>query len=165
VKVLLIANNPSVEPPDSGFDLYVHFNSAIHWGKTPENKSIIGVRKNDEVKKHRSFRYTLDLERKPITLTQPMERIVAIGWQTDVEVIDSRIPVIALERVPEYPEGHSATSGFAAMHHYLSLGDSVTLCGFNLKEASYYETTKLHLPDYETERIEEMVRDGIVNRY
>jgi hypothetical protein len=165
VKVILIANNPEASVPSSGFDLYVHFNSAIHWGKTPEEKSIIGVRVNKEVKKHRSFRHTMDGELKPFVLSQPIEKIVAVGWQQDVQLIDPCIPIIALETVPNYPAGHSATSGFAAIHHYLSLGDKVTLSGFDLSKASYYNKTKLHLPDWEMEKVTEMIEAGIVDRY
>jgi hypothetical protein len=165
MKVLLVANNPSADVPSKGYDLYVHFNSAIHWGKTPIKRSIVAVRKNDEVKKNRSFRYTLDKERNPVTLTQPIENIVAVGWLTDVQMIDSRIPIIPVDTVPNYPKGNSPTSGFAAIYHYLSLGDDVTLCGFNLKEASYYKTTKLHLPDYEMEEIDKMIERGVLARH
>jgi len=160
VKVLLVANNPNAEPPSSGFDLYVHFNTMIHWGKTPFDKSIVAVRKNSHNAKMRSFHYN-----KNEYIHVPTEKIIAVGWRQDVLSVDPNIPMIALEVVPDYPKGHSPTSGFAAIYHYLELGHEVTLCGFNLKDASYYETTKLHLPDYEINKIEEMVAEGAVSRY
>jgi hypothetical protein len=160
MKVLLVANNPAVEPPSEGYDLYVHFNSAIHWGKTPEDKSIVGVRKNSENNKHRNFHYT-----QACYLDIPDDKIVAIGWTKDIRQLDSEIPIIGVEEVPDYPTGHSATSGFAAIYYYLNRGHEVTVCGFNLKEASYYKKTKLHLPDYETEKLMDLVRDGRVDRY
>jgi hypothetical protein len=165
MKVLLVANNPAVEPPSEGYDLYVHFNSAIHWGKTPEDKSIVGVRKNSENNKHRNFHYTKDLHLNPYYLDVPDDKIVAIGWTKDIRPLHSEIPIIGVEEVPDYPTGHSATSGFAAIYYYLNRGHEVTVCGFNLKEASYYKKTKLHLPDYETEKLMDLVRDGRVDRY
>jgi hypothetical protein len=165
VKVLLVANNPNAVVPSLGYDLYVHFNSAIHWGKTPINQSIIAVRKNAENKKHGSFHYTTDGMRKPYYLDVPTYKLVAVGWADDVRTVDKNIPIIALECVPFYQKGKSPTSGFAAIHHYLALGEEVTLCGFDLPKASYYETTKLHLLDYETGKINEMVEGGIIDRH
>jgi hypothetical protein len=165
MRVLLVANNPKANVPSSGYDLYVHFNSAIHWGKTPEDKSIIGVRKNSENNKHRNFHYTKDLNLKPYYLDVPDEKIVAIGWTKDIRPLHPDIPIIGVEEVEDYPVGHSATSGYAALHYYLNRGHQVTLCGFNLPEASYYKITKLHLPDFETGKIQTMIDRGLIDRH
>jgi hypothetical protein len=165
MRVLLIANNPNADVPSEGYDLYVHFNSAIHWGKTPEEKSIIGVRKNSENNKHRDFHYTKDMNLKPYYLNVPTDKIVAVGWKKDIQDLHPEIPIIDVGEVFDYPEGHSATSGFAAVYHYLNRRHRVTLCGFNLKEASYYAITKLHLPDYEIERLNLMVEEGLIARH
>lgn len=165
MRVLLIANNPNADVPNDGYDLYVHFNSAIHWGKTPEDKSIIGVRKNSENNKHKNFHYTKDLNLKPYYLDVPDDKIVAIGWTKDIRPLHPDIPIIGLEEIDHYPEGHSATSGYAAIHYYLDRGNDVYLCGFNLPEASYYKTTKLHLPDFETDMIEAMIAMRIIARH
>lgn len=165
MKVLLVANNPAVEPPSEGYDLYVHFNSAIHWGKTPEDKSIIGVRKNSENEKNKNFHHTKDLYLNPYYLDVPDDKIVAIGWTKDIRPLHPDIPIIGLEEVPDYPQGHSATSGYAAIYYYLNRGHEVTVCGFDLKKALYYKKTKLHLPDYETEKLMDLVGDGRVDRY
>jgi hypothetical protein len=108
----------------------------------------------------RSFHYN-----KNEYIHVPTHKLIAVGWRQDVLTVDSNIPMIALEVVPDYPKGHSPTSGFAAIYHYIGRGDVVTLCGFNLKEASYYQTTRLHLPDYEIEKINEMVEGGVVARH
>lgn len=145
--------------------MYVHFNSAIHWGKTPEDKSIVGVRKNSENEKHKNFHHTKDLYLNPYYLDVPDDKIVAIGWTKDIRPFHPDIEIMGVEEVPDYPLGHSATSGFAAIYYYLNRGHEVTVCGFNLKEALYYKKTKLHLPDYETEKLMDLVRDGRVDRY
>jgi hypothetical protein len=165
MKVLLVANNPNAHVPNGGYDLYVHFNNHIHWGKTPEDKSIVAVRKNSETEKHKSFRYTKNSDGSPRTIVLPEEKIVAIGWTSDVRKINADISLMALEEVPDYPKGHSATSGYAAIHYYLNRGHEVFLCGFNLLEASYYKTTKLHLPDFETDMIRLMIAEGLIARH
>lgn len=165
MRVLLIANNPHANVPSEGYDLYVHFNSAIHWGKTPEDKSIVAVRKNSENNKHRNFHYTKDVNLKPYYLDIPTDKIVAVGWTKDIRPLHPEIPIIGVEEVPEYPDGHSATSGYAAIHYYLNRGHEVTVCGFKLSEASYYKTTKLHLPDLEMDMVEAMIGMGIIDRH
>jgi hypothetical protein len=160
VKVVLIANNPEANVPASGFDLYVHFNRAIHWGKTPADKSLVAVRVNEHNRKHKSFLYTSGGK-----LDVPREKIIAVGWPRGVREIDPDIDFIDLRVVNNYATGHSPTSGFAAIAHYLSLGDKVTLSGFDLTKASYYETTKLHLPDFEIGIIDHMVARGEIDRY
>jgi hypothetical protein len=160
VNVLLVANNPDVNPPSFGFDMYVHFNTMIHWGKTPFDKSIVAVRKNARNAKMRSFHYN-----KNEYIHVPTEKIIAVGWRQDVLNINPNIPMIALESVPDYPRGYSPTSGFAAIYHYVSGGHDVTVCGFDLAKADYYKTTGMHLPDYETGKIEKMIDEGIVARY
>ena len=165
MRVVLIANNPHANVPTEGYDLYVHFNSAIHWGKTPEDQSIIGVRKNSENEKQGSFHYTKDLNLKPYYLDVPTDKIVAVGWTKDIRPLHTDIPIIGLEDVGYYPEKHSATSGYAAIHYYLNKGHEVFLCGFKLSEASYYKTTKLHLPDFETDMIDVMIGMGIIARH
>lgn len=165
MKVLLVANNPNAHVPNEGYDLYVHFNNHIHWGKTPEDKSIVGVRKNSETDKHKSFRYRKNPDGSPHTVVPGEDKIVAIGWTSDVRKINADIPLMCLEEVPDYPQGHSATSGYAAIYYYLNRGHEVFLCGFNLPEASYYKTTKLHLPDLETDMIESMIAMGTIARH
>jgi hypothetical protein len=165
MRVVLIANNPNADVPNDGYDLYVHFNSAIHWGKTPDDKSIVGVRKNSETDKHKSFRYTKNSDGSPHAVVPGEDKIVAIGWTSDVRKINADIPLMGLEEVPDYPEGHSATSGYAAIHYYLNRGHEVFLCGFKLSEASYHKTTKLHLPDFETDMIDVMIGMGIIARH
>jgi hypothetical protein len=165
MRVLLIANNPNANVPNDGYDFYVHFNSAIHWGKTPEDKSIIGVRKNSENEKHKNFHYTKDVNLKPYYLDVPTDKIVAVGWTKDIRPLHPDIPIIGVEEVGDYPKKHSATSGYAAIHYYLNRGHEVYLCGFKLSEASYYKTTKLHLPDFETDMIDVMIGMGIIARH
>ena len=164
MRVVLIANNPKAEVPTEGYDLYVHFNSAIHWGKTPEDKSIVGVRKNSENNKHQNFHYTKTMDLKPYYLDVPTDKIVAVGWEKDIATLHPDIPIIDVGLVKDYPIGHSATSGFAAIHYYLMMGYDVTICGFDLKKASYYTITKLHLPDYEMAEIDKMLSDGLIVR-
>jgi hypothetical protein len=159
VNVLLVANNPSAEVPSSGYDLYVHFNTIIHWGKTPFEKSIVAVRKNAHNEKMRSFHHN-----KNGYIHVPTNKLIAIGWHDDVRSIDQDIEFINLLVVPNYRKGYSPTSGFTAIYYYLERGDNVTLCGFDLTQAHYYKTTGLHLPDYEISEIEKMVEAGIVDR-
>jgi hypothetical protein len=95
----------------------------------------------------------------------PDEKIVAVGWTKDIRPLHPEIPIIGVEEVGHYPEKHSATSGYAAIHYYLNRGHEVFLCGFKLSEASYYKTTKLHLPDFETDMIESMIAMGMIARH
>ena len=57
MKILLISSNPDAKVPNEGYDLYVHFTSAVHWGKTPWDKSAIAVRKFIKVERANSFRF------------------------------------------------------------------------------------------------------------
>lgn len=160
MKVLLIANNPAAIVPATGFDLYVHFNIAIHWGKTPADQSLIAVRKAGDVVKAGSFRCY------PNTVSAP--RIVAIGWKRDVEAFFQKHPaerrkMIDVAEAP-CPPNQAPTSGWAAIHHYLKRKHQVSVCGFDLKVASYYHTTRLHNMDYEIRALAEMVSDGKVER-
>lgn len=160
MKVLLIANNPAAVVPRSGFDLYVHFNIAMHWGKTPIENSLIAVRKAGDVVKACSFRCY------PNTLS--VSRIVAIGWRRDVEAFFMKYPwerreIIDVAEAP-CPPKQSPTSGWAALHHYLKRGHQVTVCGFDLKSASYYHTTRLHNMDFEINSLTELVNEGKVTK-
>ena len=160
MKVLLIANNQAAIVPATGFDLYVHFNIALHWGKTPASQSLIAVRKAGDVVKAGSFRCY------PNTLSA--SRIVAIGWRRDVEAFFLKHPaerreIIDVAEAP-CPPKQAPTSGWAAIHHYLNRKHQVSVCGFDLKAASYYLTTRLHNMDYEIRALAELVKDGKVER-
>jgi len=164
MRVVLIANNPHANVPSEGYDLYVHFNSAIHWGKTPDDKSVIIVRINQVVKDKRSFFWTLDGNGNKVELTARNNQIIACGWREDCMKINATKPRVLCDEI-EYPEKQSPTTGFAAMYHYLDCNYDVFLCGFDLASASYYEKTKLHNPDYEIKQIELMIAEGLVARH
>ena len=150
--------------PGEGYDLYVHFNSAIHWGKTPDEKSLIAVRVNQIVKNKNSFRWTINPAGQIIELTARNDQIVACGWRADCMAINPTKQMLLCDGI-EYPEKQSPTSGFVAMYHYLDNGDDVYLCGFDLKDASYYKTTMLHNPDYEIKQLELMIAEGFIGRH
>jgi len=154
MKVCLIASNPNANVPTEGYDLYVHFNSATHFHKTPKDKSIIAVRKAKEIEAARSFRAY------PNT-TDPTTPIIAIGWRNEVNAFFMKYPQSKTEMMPidgtPYPEGNSPTSGWVAIWYYLLRGYDVTVCGFDLKVAPYYTTTRLHLPDYEIEGLKKLI--------
>jgi len=161
MNILLIANNPAAKVPSTGYDLYVHFNPAIHWDSTPHAQSVIAVRKSGDVVKAGSFRCY------PNTLKS--KQVIAIGWRRDLEAFFLKFPnerreIIDVASAPCTPK-QSPTSGWAAIHHYLKSGHQVTVCGFDLKVASYYHTTGLHNMDFEIEALEQLVRDGKVKKY
>jgi hypothetical protein len=164
MRVLLVANNPEAQPPADGYDLYVHFNTPIHWGETPLDKSIVAVRKNPTVVRRRSFQCRKNLEGKVFKLNVPLSKIVAVGWVDECRAIDPHIEIIPCDGV-KYPAGQSPTSGYAAIHYYVNRGDKVYLCGFDLEKARYYHTTKMHNPDYEIHNIDKMVSAGLIHRH
>jgi len=164
MKVLLIANNPKANVPNEGYDLYVHFNSAPFWGVTPINQSIVINRLGDVVRSKKSFMYQAAHNGSIVRLSAPDEKVWACGNERLCREIEPNRFVCPNVDI-DYPKGHSATTGYVAISFFVKRGDKVHLCGFNLKEASYYQTTRLHLPDYEIEKINEMVERGIVARH
>lgn len=155
MKVVLIANNPKADVPSEGFDLYVHFNHAHHWGKTPLDKSIILIRKTSIIAKNNRFNFG--------ELENFRSKIIVVGWTKDVRNIDANIPLIPVECVPDYPKGHSPSTGFVGIYYYLSRGDDVTLCGFDIRSAKYFSTVKLHKLQLEAETVDEMKNAGILS--
>lgn len=163
MKVLLIANNPDVLPILGDYDLYVHFNHAVHLNKVPLEKSVVCSRECWAVQKMQSFQYSATYGNKLYKIPAPDKQIWAMGWKDVVSKIEPNRPLIDLDSVP-YVKGKSPTSGYAAIHYFLNRGDEVFLSGFNLKVASYYKSTKIHLPDYEMEKTKEMLEAGIIFR-
>ena len=163
MKVLLIANNPNVTPLGKDFDLYVHFNHARHWGKVPKEKSIVCNRVTKPVRILGSFRWTYAEagSKEFYKIPAKDEQVWAVGWKALVESIDSKRKRIPLEGIP-YPDGHSPTSGYATIHFFVNQGDEVYLCGFDLKNAPYYNKTKLHRPDFELKEIEKMLESKTI---
>lgn len=154
MKVCLIASNPAAKVPTTGYDLYVHFTHVPHWGKTPIDKSIAAVRKFGKVAKAGTFRF--------LPVLETISTVMAVGWEHDVRTVDKNILIIPLDGVPY--TGKSPTSGFAAMHYYLGRGHNVTLCGFDMRLAPCYLTTKIHNPDYEVSVIEDFHNQGLISR-
>jgi hypothetical protein len=162
MRVLLIANNPDVPPIVGDYDLYVHFNHAIHLDKVPLEKSIVCSRECWAVQKMQSFQYSATYGNKLYKIPAPDKQIWALGWEKVVRQVDATRKLIPLDGVP-YPNG-SPTSGYAAIHYFLNNGDEVFLSGFNLKVASYYRSTKLHKPDWEIEETQKMLQQGVIRR-
>ena len=162
MKTLLIANNPAVQPTAGNYDLYVDFNHAMYWDLVPADKSIVCSRERPPVQKAQSFTalYRVDgLYGKHI----PDEQIWPMGWEKIVRAIQPKGPIIALDPVP-YPKGQSPTTGYAALHHFMTAGYEVYLCGFDLKNSTFYHTTRLHAPDFEIEEIDRLEKAGMIFR-
>lgn len=164
MRVVLIANNPNANVPSEGYDLYVHFNTTIHWGKTPDDKSIVVARVNKAVKDNQSFGWSMTGNKKIVKIPARDDQILACGWREDCNAIDPERPALLCDGV-EYPNKQSPTTGYVAIHHYLENGHEVYLCGFDLKSAAYYATTKLHNPDFEIDMIDVMIGMGIIARH
>lgn len=153
MKVLLISSNPKAKVPNTGFDMYVHFNDAKHWGKTPKDKSIIAVRRMLVAEKAGTFSY--------LPIHKEAKEVWAIGWKDDVKSIDAEIKYIDLAIVP-YKEGKSPTSGMAATYHFLDQGDEVYWCGFDLTKSPRFNGGGVHDWLHEREMQLQLIADGIV---
>ncbi len=159
MKIALIANNPAIqEIPEA--DVYYHFNSAIHWGKTPDEKSGIVVRMAYTVRDAKSFRCY------PNTVNA--QSVIACGWENEIQVFKERNPKhgannsFYLSR-KGYPDNQSPTSGWAVLQYLLGYEDAEIICvGFDLKSASYYKSTKLHAVDFEIAELAKLVEEGKV---
>ena len=159
-RVCLIANNPNIKDiPEA--DIYYHFNSAQHWGKTPNDQSAIVVRMAHTVRSAKSFRCY------PNTLLA--ESVIACGWENDVRSFCEANPFTHRSSSKfyltgyDYPENNSPTSGWAVIQYLLQYDDiQITCVGFDLKSASYYGKSKIHALDFEIEEFAKLVNDGKV---
>ena len=161
-RVALIANNPAItDIPEA--DVYYHFNSAIHWGKTPDLLSAIVVRMAHTVRTAHSFRCYPNAVKAGCVLS--------CGWQNEIQQFRERNPNhgaadhIYID-VPEYPEGKSPTTGWAVLQRMLLIKDvDITCVGFDLKSASYYKASKLHALDWEIEQFRILVESGRIKAH
>jgi hypothetical protein len=159
-RVCLIANNPNIKDiPEA--DIYYHFNSAIHWGKTPNDQSAIVVRMAYTVRDAKTFRCYPN--------TELAKDVIACGWENEIRSFCESNPFthrssskFYLSR-SNYPANHSPTSGWAVIQHLLQYEDIQIICvGFDLKTSSYYKTSKLHALDFEIAEFAKLVQDGMI---
>lgn len=167
MKAALIANNQAINTLPVDCDIYIHFNSAMHWDKRHVDKrNVIAVRKAWTVDKAKSWRPYPNTE-------DPTAEIWAIGWEADIKSMDEAGVTgsnyrILIDDVSQWfePEGKSPTTGWVLMT-LLPLIDpdvDIILVGFDLKSASYYKTSKIHHCDWEINHVAELVKQGIVRR-
>lgn len=89
---------------------------------------------------------------------------VAIGIPNLIRKFDSKVEIIDTTKMPSPPgKDPYPTSGFAAIHYYLSKGYHVTICGFDIEKAIYYQSSR-HPLDWEKEQIALMVENGTIKR-
>ena len=152
MKICLVANNPNICKIPQDYDLYVHFNWANNFALTPPKKNIMAMRYNslmekvEKVKWHDYCTYA--------------KQTIAIGIPSLIRKIDQKIEIIDTTIMPSPPgQKPYPTSGFAAIHYYLNKGYDVTVCGFDIEKAIYYEKSR-HPLDWEKEQIAKMISDG-----
>jgi hypothetical protein len=152
MKICIVANNPNVCKIPQDYDLYVHFNWANNFALTPPKKNIMAMRYNslmekvEKVKWHDYCTYA--------------KQTIAIGIPSLIRKIDQRVEIIDTTTMPAPPgQKPYPTSGFAAIHYYLNKNYDVTICGFDIEKAIYYQKSR-HPLDWEKEQIAKMISDG-----
>jgi len=154
MKICLVANNPNVCYIPDDYDVYVHFNWANNFALTPVKKNVMAMRYNKLAQNVKSMRWH--------DYCQYAKETIAIGIPSLIRKIDRNIKIIDTTTMPS-PEGVKPypTSGFAAIHFYLSQGHEVTICGFDITKAIYYHASR-HPLDWEKEQISKMVEEGTI---
>jgi ferredoxin-like protein FixX len=164
-RVLLISSNPENTTPEDTFDLYVHFNSCIHFDKTPVDKSMIMVRSRElcattEGKNCHSVCPNLCYKSigscsHDCKVSGNPKVICVVGLEN---FMDNNVEVIDLNGLNDfyYPEGKSPTTGFIAIKYFLKLNYDVGVLGFDLEKAPY-RNSRSHDIDYEIEEVNKMI--------
>jgi hypothetical protein len=153
-KICLVANNPNVCYIPDDYHFYVHFNWANNFALTPSKKNIMAIRYNALARDLKRVRWH--------DYCQYADHSIAIGVPSMIRKIDARIEIIDTTITPCPPgEKSYPTSGFAAIHYYLKKGYDVTICGFDITKAIYYQRSR-HPLDWEKEQIAKMVAEGII---
>jgi hypothetical protein len=168
-RTLLISSNPDNQAVSEEFDIYVHFNSCIHFDKFPPEKSIVMVR---------SRKACAITESKSCHSVCPNECYKKIGKCDHDCKITGNPGVILVVGNPQtykgynaidlnnlsnfyYPTGKSPTTGFFGINYFLQQGHEVFLLGFNLEVAPYRQS-RSHSIDYEIEEVGRMIASGEV---
>jgi hypothetical protein len=168
MKTLLVSSNPEATVPSKGYDLYVHFNSAKHFSKTPPDKSILVVRSRNHIVNPTIVCHAFCLENCYLSVGQcnhecavktiPQE-IIVVGWKDDLHH-ENKLKKIYLDHI-DYAEGAEPTSGMAAIDYFLKNGHEVTVCGFDLAVAPY-RRSKIHNITYEIKEVKNMIKKKII---
>jgi hypothetical protein len=152
MKICIVANNPRVSNIPDEYDVYIHFNWANNFALTPGNKNIMAMRYNSlmatvgRVKYHDYCKYA--------------KRTIAIGVPSLIRKIDKKVEIIDTTKIPSPPGlDPYPTSGFAAIHYFLNQDHDVTICGFDIEKAIYYDKSR-HPLDWEKEQIAKMLKEN-----
>ena len=169
-KVLLVSSNPNNPAPEDRFDLYVHFNGAINFDKTPAHKSMIITR---------SRKSCASTEGKHCHQVCPQNCYQKIGNCTpDCKILgnprlivvmgknsfrgDPSVEVLDRSDIKDlnYPKGKTPTTGFIAVKYFLQLGYEVSVLGFDLSVLN--RNSKVHDFGYEINEINKMISEKVI---
>jgi len=168
-RTLLISSNPDNQTVSEEFDLYVHFNSCIHFDKFPPEKSIVMVRSreacaitenknchsicpNECYKKIGSCDHNCGVTGNP--------RVILVVGNPEIYTGYDAVDLNNLNNF-YYPPEKSPTTGLFGINYFLQQGHQVFLLGFNLEVAPYRQS-RSHDIDYEIEEVNRMIASGKV---